>query len=105
MPLAEVFDALLIPFLADSNDTLDDLATFEPLLPSLTLDVEGLELLFGNTRVAEDQFLSADDLLDVVVDTLDALEPLEELVCLVGVVEVREVFPFNVEALDERVWG
>lgn len=87
--------------LATANNALDDLAPLKPLIPALLLDLIRLQFLAGQT-LRKDALLKAPDLLDVVVDALHALVALEELVGLVGVVQMGEVLPFDVEALEEK---
>jgi hypothetical protein len=86
------------------DDALDGSERLELLLLALLVDLQRLDVLTADTwRV--DARLPLLVRLDVVVDALQPLEALEEVVCLVCVVQMRKVFPFDVEALLKHGQG
>lgn len=60
--------------------------------------MKGLDVFAGQSRSAQAGLVGF-IALDIIVHALQAPETLEKLVGLVGVVEMRKVFPLDVESL------
>lgn len=99
-PFAETFnaDAAISPF-SGRYHPLNNFTCFEPFVSPLLIDLEGLKLLTRNVGALHHSLLGRPEGFDIVVHALHAFVALQEFVCLVSVVQMGEIFPFDVETL------
>lgn len=87
-----------------TDDALDGSALLEIFLDALFLELVRLDFFRRDITCITSGLkrgVTSPDVFDVVVDALEAFVAFKELVAFLGVVEVGEAFPLDVEALRE----
>jgi hypothetical protein len=80
------------------DDTFNDAICFQFLLLALLIEVESFNVFTGYPRGGKSRLPNLVS-LDIVVHAFQSFETFEEFICLICVMEMRKVFPFDMEAL------
>jgi len=95
-PFAVILDRLAS--LSVSHNAFDNPVLFVLLLFALLVQEKSFCVFARKTRGVEARLINLVG-LDVIIDTFEAFKSLEKLVGFVSVVQMRKVFPFDMETL------
>ena len=96
-PFAEIFD--ITGGLTHSNATFNRLVQLEVLPFAFLVEQKGFGIFTTEIRIRKTGFVLL-IAFNVIVDTFKTLKALQELVILVGIMQMREVLPFDMETLQ-----